>query len=341
MTPAIASAARPVGATSGIAGRSLILHADDFGMNEVVSRGIIHGFTHGLLTSTSILANGPAREFALSQWRDLQARLASRDLPAFENRRRLHDSFAPFDLGIHLNLTEGRPLTADRYPDQLLDRQGRFPGVLAVARRLFHSGRRYRDALERELSAQIEFLLNRGISPAHLNAHQYIDMLPAVADLLPDLLRRYAIRVIRIPWETRLTHTTLVRRFEPANWAVGQIKRLFAFRHLIEMTRRGLAHPARYFGTCHAGRIDLDLLGDFLDAAGTGLTEIGMHPGCAASGTVAARSHDGWYDPLALQRHGELSLLTSDDLVQLLESRQIRLGRLSELSASRRLAVAA
>jgi predicted glycoside hydrolase/deacetylase ChbG (UPF0249 family) len=327
--------------SSKVAGAGLVLHADDFGMNVEVSRGIIQGFTHGLLTSTSILANGPACEFALTQWRDLQARFSRGDLPSLAKRRRLRDSSAPFDLGIHLNLTEGRPLTADRYPRQLLDRQGRFPGVLAIASRLFSGGRKFHDALERELSAQIEFLLIRGIAPAHLNAHQYIDMLPAVAAVLPDLLRRYGISVIRVPWETRLTHTTLLRRFEPANWVVGQIKRLFAFRHLIEMTRRRLAHPSAYFGTCHAGRIDLDLLRDFLDAAGTGLTEIGMHPGCAPAETVAGRSQEGWYDPLARQRPGELALLTSDDLVQVLESRHIRLARLSELSFSRRLAAAA
>jgi predicted glycoside hydrolase/deacetylase ChbG (UPF0249 family) len=330
MTPAITAFAR-----------GLVLHADDFGMSEAVSRGIVQGFTHGLLTSTSILANGPACDFALAQWRDLQARKSRGDLPSLEKRRRLHDSTAPFDLGIHLNLTEGRPLTGDRYPRQLLDRDGRFPGVLAVAGRLLLSGSRFHDALDQELSAQIELLLDRGIAPTHLNAHQYVDMLPAVAAVLPDLLRRYAIGVVRVPWETQLTRTTLLRRFEPGNWLVGQIKRLFAFRHLVAVTRRGISHPSGYFGTCHAGRIDRDLLRGFLDAAGTGLTEIGMHPGCALPETVTMRSQEGWSDPLAVQRLGELALLISEDLVHVLESRQMRLARLSELSVSRRLAAAA
>lgn len=341
MTPAPAAAGPLVvpGATSS--GRRLVLHADDFGMNVAVSRGIIECFSDGLLTSTSLLANAPAAEFALSQWQDLQVRCARRDLPSFDRRRVLHDSNAPFDLGIHLNLTQGRPLTGDRYPSELLDREGRFPGIAAVARRLLSGGRRFQQAIDRELSEQIEFLLNRGIAPTHANAHQYVDMLPVVAALLPNLLRRYGINVVRVPWETGLTQTTLLHRFEPANWFVGQIKRLFAFRHLVAMSRRGLAHPVGYFGTCHAGRIDIRLLRSFLDRSEPGLTEIGLHPGCIPAPPSLDQTGDGWSDPLAQQRPNELLMLTSSELVDFLASRQIRLARLSELSATRVLSAAA
>jgi predicted glycoside hydrolase/deacetylase ChbG (UPF0249 family) len=318
-----------------------VLHADDFGMNVAVSRGIIEGFSRGLLTSTSLLANGPAADFALSQWRDLLARLARRDLPSLEKRRALHDSPAPFDLGIHFNLTQGRPLTGEQYPRELLDRRGCFPGVVAVARKLATGGRKFQQALDRELSAQVEFLLNRGIAPTHANAHQYVDMLPAVAAVVPGTLKRYAIHIVRIPWERHLTQTTLLQRFEPANWLVGQIKRLFAFRHLVAMSRQGLAHPTEYFGTCHAGRIDLDLVREFLSGSNSGLAEIGLHPACAPAASTSEHGNEGWSDPLALQRPKELSLLASNDLVELLASRQCRLGRLSELAAPYRLAAAA
>lgn len=322
--------------------RSLVLHADDFGMNEAVSRGILQGFSHGLLTSTAILTNAPGCARAIAQWQDLQSRFAQHDLPSLESRARLADSPAPFDLGIHLNLTQGRPLTAGRYPALLLDDDGRFPGVFGLARRLLISGWKFRAAIERELTAQIEVLLDHRVTPTHLNAHQYIDLFPVVAAMIPALLRRYSIRVIRIPWERDLTRTTLLHRFEPANWCLGQIKRMFAFHHLVEMARHGAAYPAAYFGTSHAGRIDLDLMRRFVATAGQGLTEIGMHPGCPAlddpgssasgSETVGDSAGDGWHDPLAERRAGELSLLTSPDLVQLLESQRVRLGRLSDLT---------
>lgn len=310
--------------------RSLVLHADDFGMTDQVNTGIMRGFSHGLLTSTSLLANAPGCAAALSLWKNLEARAAHNDLPSQAARRRLGDTLNPFDLGIHLNLTQGRPLTGEHYPAELLDREGRFPGVFALATRLMVSRSRFRPAIEDELCTQIEVLLENGIAPTHLNAHQYVDLLPAVAAIVPRLLRRYAIPVVRVPWETHLTRATLIRRFEPANWLLGQIKRVFAFRYLIEMSRSGALHPARFFGTSHAGRIDRDVLRTFVEAAGSGLTEIGMHPGLFESPGAPAAA-DGWNDPLDASRAAELSLLTSAELADFLEAKQIRLGRLQDL----------
>ncbi len=319
----------------GAVRRSLVLHADDFGMNSHVSAGILRGFSHGLLTSTAILANAPGVDGALAQWRDLQCRLVHDDLPSLAARRRLADSPAPFDFGIHLNLTQGRPLTGEKYPGQLLDSSGKFPGIFGLAARLLAFGRRFCGPIRDELSAQIEVLLDFGIAPTHLNSHQYIDLLPTVAASIPGLLRQYAIPVVRVPWERKLAQTTLLRRLEPANWCLAQVKRIFAFHRLVEVHRRGVPHPAAFFGTSHAGRIDLDLMQVFVAAASTGVTEIGMHPGASASTSAALADADGWYDPLAAARVGELSLLTSPELVDLLERHHVRLGRLSHLNCRR------
>ena len=326
--------------------RGLVLHADDFGMNKAVTEGILQGFRQGLLTSTAILTNAPDCVRAISRWKELQSNLAQQDLPSIDVRERLSDSLAPFDLGIHLNLTQGRPLTAGRYPEPLLDDSGRFPGIVGLARRLLFSGWKFRAAIERELTAQIDVLLDHRIAPTHLNAHQYIDLFPVVAAILPELLRRYSIRVVRVPWEHCLTQTTLLRRFEPANWCLGQIKRMFAFRHLIEMSRHGIAHPTAFFGTSHAGRIDFDLMRTFVVSAGQGVTEIGIHPGCPVSDHPVSETHDvstadGWHDPLAQVRPGELSVLTSPVLAELLESQNLRLRRLSEFASPRLIAKAA
>jgi hypothetical protein len=138
-----------------------------------------------------------------------------------------------------------------------------------------------------------------------------------------------------------LTETTLIRRFQPANWCLAQVKRMFAFHHLIKVRRQGVAHPAFFFGTSHAGRIGLDLMRAFLAAAGPGTTEIGMHPGLSGPAGRVSGDADGWYDPLADLRGAELSLLTSPELVQLLEAENVHLGRLSDLSAGREARAAA
>jgi predicted glycoside hydrolase/deacetylase ChbG (UPF0249 family) len=312
--------------------RSVVLHADDLGMNESVTAGILRGFSHGLLTSTSVLTNAPGCAAALRRWKELLLRLAHEELPSLAARHRLRDPLTSFDLGIHVNLTEGRPLTGERYPPPLLDGEGCFPGAFGLASRLVKCGARFRQAIEVELCAQIEMLLDCGIAPTHLNAHQYADLLPIVASIVPDLLNRYGVRVVRVPWERRLFRSTLLQRFEPAQWCLGQIKRMFAFHQLVEMRRRRLVFPEAFFGTAHAGRIDLALMRTFITAAGPGVTEIGMHPGAPAPSPGQAANEAGWHDPL-VGRAAELSLLTSVELIDLLEAQDVRLTRLSDLPA--------
>jgi hypothetical protein len=107
------------------------------------------------------------------------------------------------------------------------------------------------------------------------------------------------------------------------------------------MSRRGLAHPVGYFGTCHAGRIDIDRMREFLGGNEPGLIEFGLHPGSAPAADLADSVADGWTDPLAGHRPQELALLASDGLANLLASRPIRLARLSELAATRIVSAAA
>ena len=40
--------------------RLLIVNADDFGLTEGISRGILHAHRQGIVTSTSVIALGPA-----------------------------------------------------------------------------------------------------------------------------------------------------------------------------------------------------------------------------------------------------------------------------------------
>ena len=85
------STTRPIGnasaATNGHPLAAVVFHADDFGMNRAVTAGILRGFTHGVLTSTALLANAPDAEPALVAWSALQQRAAAADLPSWSIRR--------------------------------------------------------------------------------------------------------------------------------------------------------------------------------------------------------------------------------------------------------------
>jgi predicted glycoside hydrolase/deacetylase ChbG (UPF0249 family) len=336
--------------TSPTAGQ-VVLHADDLGFSPAVTDGILHGFRRGLLTSTSLLANAPDAPRALDEWRKLLSQQATGFLPSADVRRQLDDPAAAFDLGIHLNLTQGRPLSGAAYPAELLDATGRFCGVWTLFRRLRRARQGQLAAVKAELSQQIDFMLDRGLRPTHLNGHQYIEMLPAIAAMLPELLDRYAIRVVRVASERSLFRTTVLRRLAVPQWLLSHIKRSYARRFGRRMDALGIAHPDVYFGTAHAGRIDVRLLRVFLEdcpncrpsengtvpfgpgttgRSGTpSCTEIGLHPGFAPP---AGSSADGWRDPLARSRPQELQLLLSTELADAIQSQRLRLGRLSALA---------
>ncbi|MBN2581120.1 MAG: ChbG/HpnK family deacetylase [Pirellulales bacterium] len=310
----------------------LILHADDFGMNAGVTDGVLEGFRRGVLTSTSLLANAPDAARALTLWKPLLAEYTAGGLPSQLIRRELADPPQAFDLGVHLNLTLGTPLTDD-YPAELLDSAGRFPGVYALFFRLRRSPEKYADALRQEIGRQIEFLRDHGFQPTHLNGHQYIELLPAVAALLPGILRRYEIGVVRVAEEPRLWRSTLFRSLSPANWLTAYVKKAYARRFRRQIARHPIAHPQVYFGTAHAGRVTLPLLRRFLAGPMPGHTvEIGLHPGYWRT-EDAPKKKAPWYDPLADRRQREWEMITSPDLVRWLQNRAVRLGRLGSLAA--------
>ena len=80
----------------------LIINSDDFGETIEITRGILEGIEGSVVTSTTILANMPGTDLAIEE-------AAGRGREA--------------SFGVHLNLCEGRPLTA---PRTLMGRDGCF-----------------------------------------------------------------------------------------------------------------------------------------------------------------------------------------------------------------------
>jgi chitin disaccharide deacetylase len=316
--------------------RRVVLHADDFGMNRAVTDGIVRGFTAGVLTATSLLANAPFAKEALTAWRRLETLHSTGRLPSAAARRELNEPAAPFELGIHLNLTQGRPLTEKTFPAELLDGEGRFRGVGFLFRHFHRRNRRFEGGLRTELAAQVDFLIDHGRQPTHVNGHQYIELLPGLRGVLGELLARQGIRSLRVAREARLARTTLWRGMRVGKWGLGHVKRFYAARLSRAADRWEMNSPAAYFGTCHAGMIDLQLMRQFLQIGlGRGLIEIGLHPATLSVGGESD-SRDGWNDPLALHRPGELELVTSQSLVELLRASGASLGRLAPLPAALR-----
>ena len=157
--------------------RVLIVNADDLGLHEDINRGIETAHVDGVVTSASLSAVGRAFEDALAVC------------------RRCPD----LDIGVHLTLVEESPLTDPSRLGGLVTREGLFHGSHSGLMARAVSGRLSRHAVRRELGAQVERVLEAGIRPSHLDAHQHVHLLPGIWPVVVDLAREHGIAWVRVP----------------------------------------------------------------------------------------------------------------------------------------------
>ena len=153
----------------------LIINGDDYGMNERCSRAVAQAFREGVITDTTMMANGAYFDEAVS--------LAVKQ--GFVN-----------NIGVHLNVTEGNPLTEEirHIPDFVTD--GHFhKGYVRRPRPLSNAEQA---AVYAELSAQVHKIRSAGIRVTHADSHHYIHCLPAVAPIAAAVCRDNGIAKIRL-----------------------------------------------------------------------------------------------------------------------------------------------
>jgi predicted glycoside hydrolase/deacetylase ChbG (UPF0249 family) len=314
-------------AKTGTTSRRIIFHADDFGMNAAVTDGILRGFDEGLLTSTSLLSNAPDAARAMDGWRELESRRRDGGLKSAPRRQRLDDPAAAFDLGVHLNLTQGRPLTGARFPGELLGDNGVFPGVFGLFRRLRRASKPALQRVEEELTCQVQFVLDHGHRPTHLNGHQYIELLPEIGPMVMSLMERFRIPAVRVAWEPAWRKAFHWPGVGTAQWLLGGAKRYYAGRFRRTMLACGSNFADAFFGTMTAGTTTATTIAAFLAASrGSRLAEIALHPGLLTAERCPRA--DGWHDPLAALRPRELEMVVSAELEAKLVAEGCRLGRL-------------
>ncbi len=149
----------------------LIVNADDLGINKDRDRGIFEAFKDGIVTSSTMLANGFSFEKAAVKAREI-------DLP----------------VGIHLNLSEG--ITLSGPINGLTDLYNRLPGKILMRQYLL-DGQVDLRGIRREFSAQIEKIQAAGLNPEHLDGHQHCHAYPVLTEMVAELAQEYKLNAVR------------------------------------------------------------------------------------------------------------------------------------------------
>lgn len=246
----------------------LVLNADDFGLAPAHSRRVAALRAKGLLTDTSLLANGTSFEAAVA---DL--RLAG-----------LSES------GVHLCLTGGeRPVCAPRDIPSLLAGPAFRPHWFHVLAALA-AGRIRRAEVEREWEAQIARAADAGLTVTHLDSHQNLHLSPQLFPVAVALARRFKVPFVRAP----RADDPPARPDAPlgACLRAGLLARLGGRgRTLLE--KAGLPEPPRVLGLAEAGHMTAARFARAVADLPEGDYEIALHSG-DEDDVTRARYHWGY-----------------------------------------------
>jgi predicted glycoside hydrolase/deacetylase ChbG (UPF0249 family) len=207
--------------------KRLIVNADDFGRARGVNAGILRAHRDGIVTATTLMVGAPATD---------EAARISRATPSL-------------DVGVHLTITYGRPISDPSTVRSLVERDGSFPrGPVAFLR----TDRADRGEALLEFRAQFAWARELiGRAPSHLDSHHWVHDEPAL---------EWAIAALAV-------ETGAAAR--PHDDAQRDRLRASGVR-TVDMYRRDFQHE---------GHVDLPTLEGILGDLRDGVTELGCHPG--------------------------------------------------------------
>lgn len=222
--------------------KQLVVNADDFGFTPDVNAGIVEAHRSGILTATTLMANGSA----------------------FDDAVRLARETPTLDIGCHLVLIGGSSLLSGRaYPATVTML------AAALARRQIHP--------YEELKKQIGQILETGIAPTHLDTHKHTHLAPPVLDAVARLSEEFGIRWVRRPFDFPLTalRGAVPKAKQLTSSALGLMRTRF---HRV-LERHGCRTTDHFAGFQITGRFRTAELVELLASLPEGSTELMVHPG--------------------------------------------------------------
>ena len=157
---------------------NIIVNADDFGLRPSINQAIVNCFEKGYINSTSFLTNTPYFEDTVHLIKDYKV---------------------ISNIGIHVDLAEGRPITNF---DKLtfLDDDGNW-NLKETNKKIRVLDKNTKALFIKEIYAQIDKALAANIDITHLDSHHHLHTLPCFYPLFLQAAKQYGLKL-------RLAQTT-------------------------------------------------------------------------------------------------------------------------------------
>jgi predicted glycoside hydrolase/deacetylase ChbG (UPF0249 family) len=264
--------------------KQLIVNADDYGRSPEISRGIREAHLRGIVTSTTCMMNIPTTTDDVA--------IALKETPEL-------------DMGVHLVLTMGKPLSAPQAVPSLVDENGSFFKYTPF---IEHLQSLKIDEVKEEWHVQIEsFIKAAGKKPTHLDSHHHSSWFsPSLFRAMLELAKEYDCAV-RFPFtdvsseleETAQHAPALMQEFNP---------------------RRPDVFVVNFYDETATKEHLLSIISGVTD----GISEIMCHPG-HVDGAFAKESVYNF------QREREFNILTDPSVKQAIQTQGIKLITFADL----------
>jgi predicted glycoside hydrolase/deacetylase ChbG (UPF0249 family) len=244
----------------------LVVNADDLGVSESATSGILKSHREGIVTSASLAVTTPF-------YRDAVDRCV-RACP-------------DLGIGLHFTLTSGTPAApADQVP-ALVGADGRFRWRF-VSLLLSAGIARRADLLEQigiELEAQLARLRADGITPDHIDGERHVQLIPGIFELVVAAARRHGVPYVRAGRDFGF------RAFRPADvletvanggLVKSAILSALGARARAHLSGTGVKSPGFLSSYLYSGRPRA--VARTIEAAPAELVELMVHPGLPSAG---------------------------------------------------------
>ena len=225
------------------------VNADDYGWDKSCTKAILGAFEKGYVTTTTACANGEA----FSEAAEL-----------------ILDTPYKSSVGIHINLTEGIPLTDGIRKNQLFCKEGIYD---YFPHRYTYLSVADKKDVYNEMIAQIATYLKTGLSIHHADSHHHVHNAPSIFPIYLTVMKEQGIRGVRL--FRNYGNIPAIRKLGKAYFNC-----ILRSRHLSYTDLFGYA-------------MDYYQLGSM---PGRKLLEIMVHPDYDGDGTLIDRSPDAMYD---------------------------------------------
>jgi len=279
--------------------RRLIINADDFGFTAGVNRAIVEAHSRGIVTSSTLMANGTA----------------------FADAVELAQSVPRLSVGCHVVLIDGEPVLAARQLPSLT-REGRFrDGLKTFAARAL-AARMDDEEVFAEATAQIRRIQSAGIRVAHFDTHKHTHLFPRILRPVLRAAKACGVAAVRNPFGPRLPMRSSELLQRPNLWTrYAQLRVLGAFARKFRaaVEQEGFATTDGTLGIEVTGTLDESLFHSIADSMPDGTWEFVCHPGYNDADLQKANTR------LRASREMELRVLTLPGARGILEERGIQL----------------